>query len=264
MFPAQRRALIIQHLRQEEAASLRDLASRIGISLSTVRRDIDYLCETGHLQRTHGGAILQPSEKRGFEPETAIAAALFPEEKRAIGARAAALVQPGQSILFDSGTTAAAAALAARERAIPFSAVTNDLAVGTILSESQQVSTTVAGGQVRPGSPTLLGAATASLLARLHADIAFIGAHAVACGPDGVWHLSDTSPELGEIKRIILRSADRVVLLADSSKFAAASAFCRFGLLSEIDLVITDRRLAPQHRDAIRDAGVELEYADGG
>lgn len=262
MFPAQRRALIIQHLRQEEAASLRDLADRIGISLSTVRRDIDYLCETGHLQRTHGGAILQPSAKRGFEPETAIAAALFPQEKRAIGLRAAALIHPGQSVLFDSGTTTAAAALAARDRAIPFSAVTNDLAIGTILSESQQISTTVAGGQVRPGSPTLLGAATAGLLSRLHADIAFVGTHAIAGGGDGLWHLSDTSPELGEIKRIILQSADRVVLLADSSKFSA-SAFCRFGLLSDVDLVISDRNLAEAHRDAIGAAGVALEIADG-
>lgn len=261
MFPAQRRALIIQHLRQEEAASLRDLAARIGISLSTVRRDIDYLCETGHLQRTHGGAILQANERRGFEPETAIAAALFPAQKQAIGQRAASLIHPGQSVVFDSGTTTAAAALAAGARAIHFTAITNDLRIGAILSDSSQISTTVTGGQVRPGSPTLLGAATAGLLSRLHADIAFIGTHAIAPDADGVLHLSDTSPELAEIKRIIMQSADFVVLLADSSKFSE-SAFCRFGALADVDQVITDSRISPAYGQTIQADGVRLEIAD--
>jgi DeoR/GlpR family transcriptional regulator of sugar metabolism len=253
MFPAQRRARILEHLRLEESASLRELSDKLKISLSTIRRDVDYLCETGHLQRTHGGAILEASALLGFEPEPEIASAMASAEKKAIGMRAAALIRPGQSVIFDSGSTTAAAALAARDRNIPFTAVTNDLQIGTILSASPVISTTVTGGQVRSGSTTLLGATTAGMLAGLHADIAFIGTHALTQE-----HLADTSPELAEIKKIILKSAELVVLLADSGKFFT-SAFCTFGKLTDVDLVITDDRLSLDHAATIGALGVPME-----
>lgn len=255
MFPAQRRARILELLRLEASASLRELSDKLKISLSTIRRDVDYLCETGHLQRTHGGAILEETGLRSFEPEPEIAFAIASAEKRAIGQRAAALIQPGQSVIFDSGTTTAAAALAARERSIPFTAVTNDLHIGTLLSANPSISTTVTGGLVRPGSTTLLGVAAANAFGRLHADIAFIGTHAL-----NAESLSDTSSELADIKQLILRSADLVVLLVDSSKFFT-TAFCSFGKLTDVGLVITDDKLGLEHAAQIGALGVPMEIA---
>ncbi len=255
MLPAKRRARIIELLRQEGAASLRDMARALDISLSTVRRDVDYLCQSGHLQRTHGGAVMEAAALKSFEPEPEIASALASAEKRAIGERAAALIQPGQTVIFDSGTTTGAAALSARERSIPFTAVTNDLHIGDVLSANGAIHTTVTGGYVRPGSPTLIGAAAARMLGQLRADIAFVGTHAVA--EELLW---DTSTELAEVKRTILDAADLVVLLADSSKFAG-SAFCTFGRLTDVDLVITDDGLKAETADRIRALGVPVEVA---
>ena len=61
MVPAKRRALILEHLRVNGAASIQELADTIGGSQSTVRRDLEHLVEKGYLERTHGGAhLLQP------------------------------------------------------------------------------------------------------------------------------------------------------------------------------------------------------------
>ncbi|MGE0005346.1 MAG: DeoR/GlpR family DNA-binding transcription regulator [Parvibaculaceae bacterium] len=255
MLPAKRRARIIELLRREGAASLRDMAGTLGISLSTVRRDVEYLCRSGHLQRTHGGAVLEAAALKSFEPDPEIASALASAEKLAIGERAAALIQPNQTVIFDSGTTTGAAALSARNRNIPFTAVTNDLRIGTVLSANGAIHTTVTGGYVRPGSPTLIGAAAAGMLGRLRADIAFVGTHAVT-----EEFLRDTSTELAEVKRTILDAADLVVLLADSSKFLT-SAFCIFGRLTDVNLIITDDGLKPDRAERIRALGIPVEFA---
>jgi DeoR/GlpR family transcriptional regulator of sugar metabolism len=253
MLPAMRRARIIELLRKDGMASLKDMADALAVSLSTLRRDVDYLCDSGHLERTHGGAVLNVNRQGSFEPAPEIASELESVAKRAIGQRAAGMIRPGQTVIFDSGTTTAATALYARERGIAFTAVTNDLAIAGLLSASAAIQVFVTGGSVRTGSATLLGSGALQSFLRLHADIAFIGTHALTATD-----LSDTSIELAEIKRAILRAASQIVLLADSSKIFAR-AFCSFGSTADISLLVTDDRLSPQAEADLRAAGVPLE-----
>lgn len=253
MLPAMRRARIIELLRRDGMASLKDMADALTVSLSTLRRDVDYLCESGHLERTHGGAMLNVNRQGSFEPAPEIASELESAAKRAIGQRAAGMIKSGQTVIFDSGTTTAAAALCARDRGLAFTAFTNDLSIAALLSESPAIQVFVAGGHMRNGSTTLLGSGALQSILRLHADIAFIGTHALTSTD-----MSDTSIELAEIKRAILKAARRVVLLADSSKIFSR-AFCNFGQVSEVSMLITDDRLSPQAESDLRLAGVTLE-----
>ncbi|MBB5701256.1 DeoR/GlpR family transcriptional regulator of sugar metabolism [Ochrobactrum daejeonense] len=226
------------------------------MSLSTIRRDVEYLCEMGILQRTHGGATLEPNALKTLEPPSEIASSIAHDEKKAIGEHAAHLVYPGQTIIIDSGTTTTAMAVALKKRNIAFRAVTNDLHIGSILSENPSVGITVTGGSVRNGTATILGVTALQLLSRLRADVAFIGTHAA-----NEEMLSDTTIELAEIKRTIMGAADRVVLLADSSKFFSSS-FCEFGRLADIDMIITDSKLPEVHRAKIRSLGIALEVVE--
>lgn len=253
MLAAMRRARIIELLRKDGMASLKDMADALTVSLSTLRRDVDYLCDSGHLERTHGGAVLNVNRQGSFEPSPEIATELESAAKRAIGRRAAGMIRPGQTVIFDSGTTTAAAALSARDRGIAFTAFTNDLAIAGLLSTSAAIQVFVAGGNVRTGSTTLLGSGASQAIQRLHADIAFIGTHALTATD-----MSDTSIELAEIKRAILQSAERVVLLADSSKIFSR-AFCSFGLMSDVDVLITDDRLSAQAEAELQATSVTLE-----
>lgn len=251
MLPAKRRARILQHLREETFATLGDLSERLDMSVSTIRRDVEYLDANGHLVRTRGGAMLAPGALDAREMEADISAELEAPAKRAIGRAAAALIPAGATVIFDSGSTTAAAARAAAESGRDFSAVTNDLAIAGLLSAAGREAE-VTGGRVRPGSSTLLGAGTAAAFGALRADLAFVGAHAVAA--EG---MSDTTSELAHVKTAILGAARRVVLLADASKFDMRS-FRLFGRLEQAETVISDARLPLETRGWVEAAGPKL------
>ncbi|MCC9623973.1 DeoR/GlpR family DNA-binding transcription regulator [Thalassospira sp. MA62] len=253
MLPAKRRARIIEFLRREEMASLKELAERLDMSVSTIRRDVEYLCSSGHLTRTHGGAMMNLNDKKGFEPEAAISSELESAAKHAIGLRAAQMIQPGQTVMIDSGTTTLSAAHAIVERDVPIRAFTNDLSIASVFSQSSLIDTVVAGGNVRHGSSTLLGASTVRLIGQLRADVAIIGAHSVAI--EGV---SDTTIDLCEVKRAIISAAEFVILLVDSSKFLSRS-FSLFGSLEDIGLIITDDRIKPETLRELRQHNVAVE-----
>ncbi|MFT4148559.1 MAG: DeoR/GlpR family DNA-binding transcription regulator [Paracoccaceae bacterium] len=255
MLPALRRARIIELLRRDGAAGLKEMSEALGVSVSTLRRDVDYLCENGHIERTHGGAMLKEGRAHGVELDRDIASELNSDAKSQIGRHAAALIQPGQTVILDSGTTTAAAARAARDRGIRFTAVTNDFLVAAILSESPHIQVTVAGGSVRSGTSTLMGADTLQYMHRLRADLAFVGAHALT-----VDEMSDTSIELAELKRMIIAAADHPVLLADSSKIFSR-AFCAFGAPAGLGRLITDAQVAPDRLAALRGKGTRVDVA---
>jgi DeoR family transcriptional regulator, aga operon transcriptional repressor len=252
VLPAKRRALILEAVRREAMVSLKDLSDRLGMSLSTVRRDVDYLAQSGHIERTHGGAMLSATTSPLFEPEAEIGTAVAAAAKEAIGRHAAGMIQPGHCVIFDSGSTTAAAARAAVARRLTFTAFTNDLHIAALLATSPSVTVHVPGGRVRPGSATILGSAAVASVGLLRADLAFVGTHAIT--PED---LSDTSIELADLKRAIIAAADRAILLVDSSKLFQR-AFCSFGSPSAFHLVITDSQIGADDQAALLARGVIL------
>ena len=252
LIPAQRRAIVLDHMRQRGAASIQELSDALGISLSTVRRDLEHLEERGYLERSHGGALIQKRLQSTFEPEAAISAQLFRAEKSAIGQAAALTLRAGESVIFDSSSTVLAAARACVERDLSLTAVTNDLGIGQALAGSPKIRVVVLGGTVRAGSLTMVGEPGQDFLANLSADVAFIGTHAVSGAS-----LTETSLEAAAMKRAMIAAARRVVLLADSSKFQPA-AFCRICDVTAIHEIITDQRADPVEIDRLRDLGVAV------
>lgn len=253
MLPAVRRAKIIELLRHRGAAGLSDMSAAVGVSVSTLRRDVDYLCAQGHLERTHGGAVLHEVRRARAELDGAIASNVESAAKAAIGLHAAALIEAGQTVIIDSGTTTAAAARAARDRGVPFTAITNDFTIAAILAASGEIRVLVTGGMVRVSTSTILGTDTLRSIGRLRADLALVGTHAIS-----QTELSDTSVELADLKQAMIAATDRPVLLADSTKLFSRS-FCSFARLSDLDRLITDTRLTAEQRSLLEQGGLKVE-----
>lgn len=178
IIPAKRRAMILEWLRAHGAASIQELADDIGASASTIRRDLEHLMDTGHLERTHGGAVLLPPLQATSEFDASINQHMARPQKRAIGLAAAQRLNPRESVIFDSSTTVLEAARAAIERGLPLTAVTNSLDIALLCSTAAGIRVVVPGGMLRAGTPTLVGDPGETFLKTIHADVCMIGTHA--------------------------------------------------------------------------------------
>ena len=233
---------------------MQELARTLGTSASTVHRDLDYLSENRYIERTRGGAH-RAGHLLGttFEPDYEIGRHTREREKACIGRAAAELIPRGASVYLDSSTTVLEVARALVSTRHEITAITNDVGIALHLATCESIRTVVSGGTIRPRSFTLFGEPGSTLLAGMHVDVALMGIHSLA---DGV--LSDTSLEIVQGKRAIIKACKRCVLLADSSKFSAPRSFMTIASLADIDTLVTDEGLTNEHEQVVNEAGITL------
>ncbi len=229
---------------------VKQLATRFNVSEVTVRRDLDELMLLGRVNRVRGGAVLADAEERPFT-ETVIDH--LPEKMR-IGAAAAALVEDGQTVMIDVGTTALQLARSLRDREV--TVVTTNLAVYEELAGSQATTLVLPGGELRRNYRSLVGPIAEENLRNMSADVAFLG----ASGIDRRLVVRDSTGVEVPIKRAMIASANRAVLLTDSSKFetAALLTVCQ---AADLAAVVTDAGVSNERRRALEAAGVEVIVA---
>lgn len=192
--------------------NVHDLSGQLGISSSTVRRDLARLDKTGALTRTYGGATTGGSYR---ERDLSERLDVEREAKAAIGARAADLVPAGGTIFLDAGSTCAQLArhLPGRGR---LTVLTRGLEAALQLAGDTDLEVIIIGGRVAQKSHGLVGPLTDYALNRSMADVAFLAVDALD-PMDGVGE-----PTLAEaqVKETAARRARRVVVLADATKLA--------------------------------------------
>lgn len=252
MLAVQRRAHILAELEREGIVKVSRLVTLLGVSDMTVRRDLTALERQGMLAKVHGGAVIraEPSTSEpGFEAKSARRLA----EKEAIAARAATLVAPGSAIAVSAGTTTH---LFARHLVdIPgLTVVTNSVWVADVLhrSAADSVSVLLTGG-LRTPSDALVGPLAIAALRSLHLDAVFMGVH----GMDG--HAGFSTPNLleAETNRAMVRSARRLIVLADSTKWGVVG-LSSMADLTDASVLITDTGLSPQAVAVLSDQVQEL------
>ncbi|MGD0863592.1 MAG: DeoR/GlpR family DNA-binding transcription regulator [Candidatus Limnocylindrales bacterium] len=226
-----RRSSLVLRLREDGRASVAALAQDLGVTPSTIRRDLARLAVDGAVVRTYGGAAL-PGAVAPPGSDRAI------EAKRAIAAAAAALVEDGQTIAISSGSTTLELARRLVERRL--TVITNALDVASVLMDRDGIELVVLGGVVRPRMHSMLGHLAELALGQLRADTLFMGIGAI--DPErGL--MNDSIPEI-LTDRALRRSCRNCVVLADSSKFWQVAPAFVFGL-DEVDTVVTDPGVDP-------------------
>ena len=103
MLNLERRNKILELVGERGKVEVAELSRRFKTSEATIRSDLKDLHDRGLLRRAHGGAVRL--EAIGADPSLQIKAGIHGDQKRRIGAAAAALVVDGESIILDSGTT---------------------------------------------------------------------------------------------------------------------------------------------------------------
>lgn len=255
MLAVDRHDKILAILRHRRSIALDALADQIGVSASTVRRDLEQLEPLGEVQRTHGGAIYvgeRASTGRPYAFDHRLGYNL--DAKRKIAKAARDLVSPGQTILIDGGTTTF---YFAQELAgIPMQIVTNSLPIAQHFHNDENIELILTGGLAYPRYGVLLGPMAEATLASIHTQTLFIAVAGVHGGD-----LYNQNPLLVAAEQQMIRQSQQVVLLCDAAKFGQ-QALSKLCALSEIDVVVTDTEPSAADRTMIDAAGCRLIVAE--
>jgi DeoR family fructose operon transcriptional repressor len=247
VYAPERHRAIMERLAASGRCSVVDLASHLGVAVETIRRDLSHLERQGLLRRVHGGVI--PLPKTILERTVLTRSGEMVDAKQAI-ARAALDEVPEQgSLIIDAGTsTGQLVALLPSDREL--TVVTNFLPHAVALADNPRISVLLLGGRVRAKTLACVDDWAEQSLAQIVADVAFIGT-------DGISETRGlTTPDRAEaaIKRAMIKSARRVVVLADHRKFGQEH-FAQFGTLDDVDVVITDSAVDPEIRASVEALG---------
>ncbi|TWT92044.1 Glucitol operon repressor [Stieleria varia] len=232
-------------------ASLGELAASLGVSDSTIRRDLEQLESAGEAKRTHGGVFWtgDTSTIRAFENRTD---EMWPA-KAAIGVAAANLIDDRDTILLDGGSTTYE--LARNLVGRPLQVVTNSLPIAHLLSNSASIDLVMIGGCVHGRTAVTIGPLADSMLRSLNVGKAFLS---VAGITSRGYFNSDLM--LVESEKAMLASADQTFVVTDHSKFGKVS-LSRLCGLDQVSTVITDSDLDSCWKTKLEQAGVNLVLA---
>jgi DeoR family fructose operon transcriptional repressor len=248
----ERQSKIEAYLQKAEFASLEELAGQIGVSVSTVRRDLTALEGRSSVRRTHGGArTLQQPKSDEFVFNVRDTHQI--DEKDAIGEACAALITPGQNVILDSGTTCFHVAKRLDEKVAQI--ITNSLPVANLFSASNRHEVHLSGGVIYPRLGVLVGPHAVETFSRMHADVAILSCSGIA--EDGIYN---SHALIVDIQRAMMKGAAKVIFCIDHSKFGRRSTFF-LADFTDVDVIVTDAGAPPELVAALRAKGLEVVIA---
>ncbi|HRX36065.1 MAG TPA: DeoR/GlpR family DNA-binding transcription regulator [Aestuariivirga sp.] len=250
--PTPRHADILKLVHERGTVRVEEIASRLGVSQETVRRDIRPLALAGEVVKLHGAIALPhdvgeaPFERRLRENA---------EAKRAIARHAARHISDGDSLMLDTGTTTS---IFAREllRKRNLTVVTNSSDVARTLSTVNGNQVYMAGGELNGDNGAAFGVSAVRFVASFNVRHTFISISAM----DALAGPTDSSLDEAEFARMLLARGERRYILTDSSKFGrrALIKVCEFG---EFETLVTERAPPPDLAAALAATGVAVDVA---
>lgn len=239
VFGEERRRRILEIVRTDGRARVRDLAILIGVTETTIRKDISELDQARLLRRIHGGALSIDDSR---EPDVAERIEKNLPAKRTIAHACLGLINDSDAVFLDSGTTVAMIAAALADPSLALGGVrlpsnvnvlTHSMPVASALANAPNVRHTVLGGQYRPRGGCFVGTLALQTLEAFTVDTAFIGVTGIT---EAGITVADTAE--AEVKRAAMRRARRVVVPLDASKVGVAD-FLRIADLTAVDVIVT-------------------------
>ncbi len=247
---AERHQQILNQLQQEGQVNVLDLCDKMSVSSVTIRKDLKLLEDKGLLFRTHGGATAKNpyTTDRSVNEKEKIQAT----EKMRIGAAAASLLQPNDSILIASGTTVLAFARNIQAKA-GLTVITPSLNVALELNRYPEIEVMQLGGVLRKSSSSVTGPYAESILADFSCSKLFLGVD----GIDLEFGLSTTNVMEAHLNRQMIKVSQKTIVLADSTKFGKRG-FGKICGFEDIDQIITDKGISDFTVQALEGMGIKV------
>jgi DeoR family ulaG and ulaABCDEF operon transcriptional repressor len=255
MHERERWQTILRLVRQRSVMAVRDLVDLTGASSATIRRDLSELADSGLVRRVHGGveavdpASQRTLETRGFD----VSKTLNVERKRAIAEAAVGLCQDGESIIINAGSTTYEMVDPLADRRMHI--LTNSFPMAQALVANSENRIVLPGGEVYRKQGIIVSPFDDDAIQHYTASKMFMSCASI--GPMGV---IEGDPLIARAEAKLLRRADRLIVMVDSSKFdmRGSIAVCP---LSRVHTIITDESAPKASLDLLRTAGIEILVA---
>lgn len=248
MLTTERKAHLLQLLKQNGRIEAKDVAAELGLSDDTIRRDLRELAAAGKLQRVHGGAL----PKSPAEADLAARGSIASESKMEVGKTAAALIQPNQVVIIDGGTTALQL-VHNLPRDQCNTVVTHSPAIAMALEPFFSITVIMIGGTLFRHSMVNVGASAIEAMSHIRADMYFMG----VTGVDVEAGLSTGDLEEAHIKKALSRRSADTVVLASAEKLEVASPFVVMPL-EQASAIVLDSATPKRFRSRMKKAGLEV------
>ena len=255
MYAEERHQAIAELVASRGRVAVTELATHFDVTTETVRRDLSQLEKLRLLRRVHGGAVSTRSVTM-LEAQLPDRDQANAEQKERIARAAIALLpEGGGTLLVDAGSTTArlAAHLPTGDQ---WTVITHSVPIAALLAPLPHVELHLLPGRVRTATQAAVGHGTVEAIGQLRADLAFLGTNGIS-----VRHgLSTPDPEEAATKRALVAGAERVVVLADSTKVGQERTV-RFADLDDIDVLVTDDAIDTADTKSFEAAGLEIVRA---
>ena len=235
MLVAERRNHILGLLKANKSITVSDLCTACDASEATIRRDLAWLEANGKLERTHGGAVVNPSERIFEEDMLTLREGKELHEKQIIAKKAFDLIHDYDSIVLDAGTTTFELARLIGQSDLHLTIITNSMIVFKELANNPNVELIILGGKVRRNTLASVGSVAVELMQRLYVDKAFVGTNGVGLSEG----FTTSDMDEASIKRAMLMAAKQRIILADHTKFNKVY-MNQFASSSMVDTLISD------------------------
>lgn len=230
---------ICRLLKEYSAVSTSMLAKRFNVSSETIRKDLLVLEKNAELTRVHGGAVANPSSM----PHRNLSKRMesMRAEKLEISNIAASFIENGDEIAIDTGSTAVDFINVLMDKFDTLTIVTHSADVFRLACNHKDFNIILCGGHYLKNENSFYGGLAMDMLDKLHVQKAFIFPAALSLNSG----ICDTSPHLSQMQKKIIQSADKVFVIADSSKYEK-SALIKVSDMSSGYTYISDPKLSDE------------------
>jgi len=250
MKPKERKAYILEKVRQEKSALVEDLSKLFKVSLQSIRKDLNDLCKEGLLRRTHGGVeILENNDNISFNSRRIINY----DAKYSIAKNIVQQIPDNSSLFFSIGTTPEIIAKELLEHK-NLKIFTNNINVALACCENPTFSVTLHGGQIRNKHRDIV-TGSEEFFHSFRVDYGIFGVGAIEL--DG--SLLDFTTDEIKAREGIVKSSKKVFLVADYSKFNR-SACIKGGNIIDVDSFFCDQKPPLEILQILEENGVEYYY----
>ena len=249
----ERRKYILDHIVKDGFVKVSELAESLGVTQTTIRKDLNYLESQGVLQRAHGSAI--PPSQQMMDLNLSAKKLINFEAKQKIAEKAASLIKSDDSILVASGSTISLFAEALKPKG-RLNVVSISVNISAHLGDIPGITVMQVGGILYGNTLSVLGAEASKTIENLYCSKVFFGVD----GIDLDYGLTCGTGEEASITQKMMQSSQTKIVLSDSSK-VGQRGFARICEVGDIDILITDSGMPLETRQRIENMGVKLIIA---